>query len=192
MQKAVISRKTKETDINAILNPTGSGKTDISTGIGFFDHMLAALAVHAGWDLTLKVSGDLNVDTHHTVEDTGIVLGKAFAEALGDKSGIKRYGSAFIPMDEALCFAAVDISGRAFFVLRAPVREEKVGDFETSTLPEFMRAFAMNAGITLHLKAEYGDNGHHIIEGLFKALAHALQEASSPGTAGILSTKGLL
>jgi len=192
LKTAQICRTTKETDIRVTLNPYGSGKIDIHTGIGFFDHMLTALSFHAGWDLTLQATGDLYVDTHHTVEDVGIVLGKAFAEALEDKSGIRRFGSAYVPMDEALCFAAVDISGRAFLVLHAPVREERIGDFETATLPEFMRAFAANAGITLHLKAEYGENGHHILEGLFKALAHALKEASALGASSVLSTKGLL
>jgi imidazoleglycerol-phosphate dehydratase len=192
MRIGEISRKTKETDITVRLNLDGSGQTDICTGIGFLDHMLTALAVHAGFDLALKAHGDLHVDTHHTAEDAGIVLGQAFSAAISDKSGIKRFGSSFIPLDEALCFACVDICGRPFIAMNVPVREERIGDFETAALPEFMRAFAFNAGITLHLKKEYGDNGHHIIEALFKAMAHALGDAVAAGRAGVLSTKGTL
>lgn len=191
-RKSQITRKTKETDITALLLLDG-GEVKISTGIGFLDHMLTALAVHGGFGLLLDAKGDLNVDGHHTAEDVGIVLGKALAEALGDKSGIMRYGSAFIPMDESLGFCAVDISGRPFLVLNAEFKNERVGEFDTCLVEEFMRAFAFNAGITLHLRAEYGNNDHHKIEALFKAMAYALKQATRPNTEGaFVSTKGVL
>ncbi len=190
---AEITRKTKETDITVKLNIDGSGTPDIDTGIGFFDHMLTALCVHGGFDMTVKCKGDLNVDGHHSVEDTGITLGKAFAEALGDKSGIMRYGSAFIPMDEALGFCALDISARPFLVFNAEFTNERIGEYDACLTEEFMRAFAFNAGITLHLRCEYGKNDHHITEALFKALAHALKQAVSVNADGkALSTKGTL
>ena len=190
---AEIKRKTKETDITVKLALDGSGTPDIDTGIGFFDHMLTALCVHGGFDMTVKCKGDLNVDGHHSVEDVGIALGMAFAEALGDKSGIMRYGSAFIPMDEALGFCAVDISARPFLVLNAAFTNERIGEYETCLTEEFMRAFAFNAGITLHLREEYGKNDHHITEALFKALAHALKQAVARNSTGAaLSTKGTL
>ena len=193
MRTSEISRKTKETDISVTLALDGSGKADIQTGIGFFDHMLTALAVHGGFDLTVRCAGDLNVDGHHSVEDVGICLGQAFGQALGDKAGIVRYGSAVIPMDEALGFCAVDVSGRPFLVFRAAFTNERIGDYETCLTEEFMRALAFNAGITLHLKAEYGKNDHHITEALFKALAHALKQAVSRNADGAaLSTKGVL
>ena len=188
---ATVTRTTKETDIAITLNLDGTGKADLSTGIGFFDHMLDGFARHGFFDLECKVKGDLQVDGHHTVEDTGIVLGKAFAEALGGKSGIARFGSFYVPMDEALGFAAVDVSGRPYLVYQAQIREERVGAFDTCLTPEFFRAFAAHAGLTLHLKAEYGENAHHIIEALFKAAAHALRLAVAP-KAGMLSTKGAL
>ena len=192
-RKAEIARKTKETDITVKLELDGKGKPDIDTGIGFFDHMLTALCVHGGFDMTVKCKGDLNVDGHHSVEDVGIVLGKAFAEALGDKAGIMRYGSAFIPMDEALGFCALDISARPFLVFNAKFTNERIGDYESCLTEEFMRAFAFNAGITLHLREEYGSNDHHITEALFKALAHALKQAVANNTDGkALSTKGTL
>ena len=192
-RKAEIARKTKETDITVKLELDGKGKPDIDTGIGFFDHMLTALCVHGGFDMTVKCKGDLNVDGHHSVEDVGIVLGKAFAEALGDKAGIMRYGSAFIPMDEALGFCALDISARPFLVFNAKFTNERIGDYESCLTEEFMRAFAFNAGITLHLREEYGSNDHHITEALFKALAHALKQAVAKNTDGkALSTKGTL
>lgn len=184
-------RKTKETDISISLSLDG-GNTAISTGIGFFDHMLEAFAVHGGFGLTVQAVGDLLVDCHHTVEDVGIVLGKAFAQALGDKSGIARYGSFFIPMDEALAFASVDISGRPFLVFQAEFRQERVGDFDTCMTEEFMRAFAMNAGITLHTRIEYGVNAHHEIEAMFKAVAHAMRQAVTLTGGEVLSTKGAL
>lgn len=190
---AEITRKTKETDITVKLNIDGSGTPDIDTGIGFFDHMLTALCVHGGFDMTVKCRGDLNVDGHHSVEDTGITLGKAFAEALGDKSGIMRYGSSFIPMDEALGFCALDISARPFLVFNAEFTNERIGEYDACLTEEFMRAFAFNAGITLHLRCEYGKNDHHITEALFKALAHALKQAVSVNADGkALSTKGTL
>ncbi len=192
MRNAEITRKTKETDITVKLELDGSGKTDISTGIGFFDHMLTAFAVHGGMDLTVKVNGDLFVDGHHSVEDTGIVLGKAFAQAIGDMKGIKRYGTAFIPMDEALGFASLDISGRPYLVFDANFGDDRIGEFDTCLAEEFFRAFAFNAGITLHMKCEYGKNDHHIAEALFKAAAHALKDAKEISGNEILSTKGVL
>ena len=192
-RKAEIARKTKETDITVKLELDGKGKPVIDTGIGFFDHMLTALCVHGGFDMTVKCKGDLNVDGHHSVEDVGIALGKAFAEALGDKSGIARYGSAFIPMDEALGFCALDISARPFLVFDAKFTNERIGGYESCLTEEFMRAFAFNSGITLHLRCEYGSNDHHITEALFKALAHALKQAVAKNADGkALSTKGTL
>lgn len=184
------TRCTRETDIAVQIDLDG-GAVEVSTGIGFFDHMLEAFAVHGGFGLTVQAKGDLQVDGHHTVEDTGIVLGKAFAEAIGDKSGIARFGSFFVPMDEALGFAAVDVSGRPYLVYDARLREERVGAFDACLTPEFFRAFVTHAGVTLHLKAEYGDNAHHMIEAMFKAAAHALRLAVTP-KAGTLSTKGAL
>lgn len=192
-RKAEITRKTKETDIKVLLNLDGGGNTDIDTGIGFFDHMLTSFSVHGGFDLTVKCQGDLKVDGHHSVEDVGICLGKAFNEALGDKSGIMRFGSAFVPMDEALGFCALDISNRPFLVFNAEFFNERIGDYESCLTEEFMRAFAFNSGITLHLKAEYGNNDHHKIEALFKALAYALKDATRPNANGAAaSTKGVL
>ncbi len=192
MRTAEITRKTKETDIDVKLNLDGSGKVDISTGIGFFDHMLTAFAVHGKMDLVLKVQGDLYVDGHHTVEDTGIVLGTAFKQAIGDMKGIARYGTAFIPMDEALGFCCLDISNRPFLVFDAEFSDDRIGEFDTCLTEEFFRAFAFNAGITLHLKSEYGKNDHHIAEALFKACAHAIKAAKAVVGNEILSTKGVL
>ena len=192
MRIGEITRTTKETDISIKLDLDGSGKVNIDTGIGFFDHMLTALGVHAGFDLDIKVKGDLYVDGHHSVEDTGIALGQAFAKAIGDKAGIARYGSFFIPMDESLCFCSLDISGRPFLVYNAELTNEKVGEFDTCLAEEFFRAFAFNAGITLHIREEYGKNDHHIIEAMFKALAHALKQAVSISGNAVLSTKGVL
>ncbi len=190
-REANITRKTKETDITVLLKIDG-GEVKINTGIGFLDHMLTALGVHGGFGLTLEAKGDLYVDGHHTAEDVGIVLGKAFCEALGDKGGILRYGSAFIPMDEALGFCALDISGRPFLVFNAEFVNEKIGELDTCLIEEFMRAFAFNAGITLHLRCEYGKNDHHKAEALFKALAYALKTAVKPNSGEIVSTKGVL
>ena len=193
MRTSEITRKTQETEIKIKLNIDGSGTPEIDTGIGFFDHMLTALCVHGGFDMEISCKGDLNVDGHHTVEDVGIALGKAFAEALGDKSGITRYGSAFIPMDEALGFCALDISARPFLVFNAVFTNEKIGDYDSCLTEEFMRAFAFNSGITLHLRSEYGKNDHHITEALFKALAYALRTAVKKNESGkAVSTKGTL
>lgn len=190
---AEIKRTTKETDISLKLDLDGGSEVDINTGIGFLDHMLTALAIHGGFSLALNCKGDLNVDGHHTAEDIGIVLGLAFKEALGDKSGIMRYGSAFIPMDESLAFCSLDISARPFLVFNAEFTNERVGEFDTCLTEEFMRAFAFNAGITLHLRVEYGSNDHHKIEALFKALAYALKTAMKRNEDGsVVSTKGVL
>ncbi len=190
---AEITRTTKETDITLKLDLDGGAKADINTGIGFLDHMLTALAIHGGFSLDLNCKGDLNVDGHHTAEDIGIVLGMAFKEALGDKAGIMRYGSAFIPMDEALAFCSLDISARPFLVFNAEFKNERVGEFDTCLTEEFMRAFAFNAGITLHLRVEYGSNDHHKIEALFKAMAYALKTAVKRNADGsVVSTKGVL
>ena len=192
MRRCELSRKTKETDITVKLDLDGQGSVNIDTGIGFFDHMLTALGVHAGFDLDISCKGDLYVDPHHSVEDTGIVLGQAFAKAVGDRSGIERYGSFFIPMDEALCFCSLDISGRPFLAFNACFTNERVGEFDTCLTEEFFRAFAVNSGVTLHLREEYGKNDHHIIEAMFKAFAHALKAAVSTNGGGVLSTKGVL
>lgn len=191
MRTAEIKRKTKETDISVSLNLDG-GKVNIRTGIGFFDHMLTAFAVHGGFGLDVFVKGDLEVDTHHTVEDAGIALGMAFKKALGNMSGINRYGSFYIPMDESLALCSLDISNRPFLVFNAEFKEERCGDYETCCTEEFFRAFAVNAGITLHLNVLYGSNSHHEIEALFKAFAHAMKIAVAPSGGGILSTKGVL
>ena len=191
-RKSSIQRTTLETNILLELNLDGRGDARIDTGIGFFDHMLNSFAVHSGFALIVKCTGDLEVDGHHTVEDVGIVLGRAFANILGDRSGIARFGSAYVPMDEALGFCAVDISGRPYLVFDAPMPQPMCGSYDTALTVEFMRAFAMNADITLHLKAMYGDNSHHITEALFKALAHALKQAVQETGSGTLSAKGVL
>lgn len=192
MRQTQISRKTKETDISLSLCLEG-GSISIDTGIGFFDHMLNSFATHAGFGLELKVKGDLYVDEHHTVEDTGIVLGKAFSQILKDKASIDRFGSFYVPMDEALAFAAVDISGRPYLVFDADFPQEMCGQYNCAMTVEFMRAFSYNAGITLHIKSMYGDNSHHITEAIFKAVAHALRLAVKENTSDKpLSTKGVL
>lgn len=188
---AELHRRTKETDIRVKLDLDGGG-IDISTGIGFFDHMLTALCVHGGLGLELEALGDLEVDCHHTVEDTGIVLGQALREALGDRSGIKRYGHAFIPMDEAMGFCALDISGRPFLVFDASFPQAVTGGFDCCMTEEFFRALATNAGLTLHMRCEYGENSHHMIEALFKSFAHALKDAAEITGGGVLSSKGVL
>ena len=192
MRTSNIQRNTKETKINIELNLDG-GEVEVSTGIGFFDHMLTAFGVHGGFGLRVEVKGDLEVDTHHTAEDTGIVLGKAFKQALGDMSGIERYGSFSIPMDESLAQVSLDISNRPFLVFNAKFEQELCGDYETCVTEEFWRAFAMNSGITLHINVPYGTNAHHQIEAIFKAVAHALRIAVTKNSDGaVLSTKGVL
>lgn len=191
MRTSVQTRKTRETDISVKLCLDG-GETKISTGIGFLDHMLGSFALHGGFGLEVSAKGDLNVDCHHTVEDTGIVLGMAFAEALGDRSGIVRFGSFYAPMDESLAFAAVDISGRPFLVFHADFAQERIGDYDSCMTEEFFRALAFHGGVTLHARVEYGTNAHHQTEALFKATAHALRIAVARNGDGILSTKGSL
>ena len=192
MRNAALNRATRETDISVDLNLDGIGTAVIDTGIGFFDHMLTALAVHSGIDLSVTVDGDLEVDCHHTIEDTGIVIGMALGKALGDKSGICRYGTAFIPMDEALGFACLDISGRPFLVFDCDFSSPAIGEMDTQMVEEFFRALAFQAGVTLHLRCEYGKNDHHKAEALFKAFAHALKQAVADNGRGVLSTKGVL
>ena len=191
MRTAQIKRETKETQIACTLSLDG-GTVDIKTGIGFFDHMLTALAFYAGWGLELRVSGDLHVDGHHTVEDAGIVLGHALREALGDKKGIRRFGSAYVPMDEALCFTALDFSNRPFLVFDADMPQPMIGAYDACLTGEFMRALAMNAGITQHQKCFYGENAHHITEGLYKSLGLAIKDGVKIEGTGVVSTKGVL
>ena len=195
MRIAEITRKTNETDITLTINLDGSGKYSVDTGCGFLNHMLTLFARHARYDLNVKCVGDTDVDYHHTVEDIAIVLGKAFSQALGDKKGIYRYGDIILPMDEALILCAVDISGRgeSYYDLKIPAY--KVGDFDTELTEEFLRAFARDAGVTLHTKQLAGVNSHHIIEGAFKALARALAKATAIDESHkneVPSTKGVL
>lgn len=195
MRKSEISRTTGETDVFVSLCLDGSGKYEISTGCGFLDHMLELFARHGRFDLTVRCKGDTQVDYHHTAEDIAIVLGECFYDALGDKRGIARYGDIILPMDEALILCAVDVSGRPFLVMDLPVPTQKVGDFDTELVREFMYAFAVNAKLDLHIRELSGENSHHIIEGAFKALARALGKACAvnPDLNGeIPSTKGLL
>jgi len=192
---ASLTRTTSETDITLTLALDGSGRADIATGIGFLDHMLTALSRHALFDLTIHAKGDLHIDFHHTTEDVGIVLGQAFAKALGDKRGIRRFGQALIPMDEALAEAAVDISGRPFLAWAVSFERPKIGDMDTELFEEFFRAFAMNALLALHVTSRAGHNAHHVAESCFKAVARALRMAAEPDPrAGdaIPSTKGAL
>ncbi|MBR5441886.1 MAG: imidazoleglycerol-phosphate dehydratase HisB [Clostridia bacterium] len=195
MRVAEISRKTAETDVYVKINLDGTGVNEISTGIGFLDHMLVLFSKHGRFDLTVKCNGDLEVDGHHTTEDIGIALGQAFKEALGDKRGIKRYGSTILPMDEALILTAVDISGRPYLRYRMRIPAPMVGDFDTELLREFVIAFAFNAGITLHVRRLDGVNSHHIIEGTFKSLGRTMRKAVSIDESAkdeIPSTKGVL
>lgn len=191
---ASIERNTNETRISMTLNLDGSGKADIHTGIGFFDHMLNGFARHGLFDLTVRVDGDLEVDTHHTIEDTGIVLGRAIKEAVGDKKGIVRYGSRILPMDEALLLCALDLCGRPYLVYDLQLNREKVGDLETEMIREFFYAVSYGAEMNLHIKQLSGSNNHHIIEGSFKAFAKALDEATrfNERITDVLSTKGTL
>jgi len=192
MRTSTKQRSTNETNITVSLDLDGSGKNDVNTGVGFFDHMLAALAVHSRFDLTVECAGDLGVDAHHSVEDVGIVLGLAFAEAIGDKAGIARYGSFTLPMDEALASCHIDVGGRIYAVIDAPFTAERIGELDTQMISEFFIAFANNAKITLHLAVLSGENDHHMAEALFKAFAHALRIAVSTDGAELLSTKGVL
>ena len=195
MRTAEIKRKTAETDIVLKLDLDGTGKSEIDSGVGFLDHMLTLFAKHGRFDLALTCKGDTDVDDHHSVEDIGICLGEAFAKALGDKAGIKRYGNMLLPMDEALILSALDISGRAHLSYEAKIRARKVGTFDTELSEEFWEAFVRSAKITLHIRQLAGRNAHHIIEGMFKSVARALREAVSvdPALAGeIPSTKGVL
>lgn len=189
-----VQRKTNETDIALSLNLDGNGKQNISTGIGFFDHMLSGFARHGFFDLDLQVKGDLEVDCHHTIEDTGIVLGNAIRKALGDKKGIKRFGSMILPMDETLVLCAIDLSGRPYFAFDADFTTDRVRDMDTEMVHEFFYAISYAAGMNLHMKVLSGTNNHHIIEALFKAFGKALDDASSydPRVTDILSTKGSL
>ena len=193
-RKAEVTRKTGETDITVIIDLDGSGKSDINTGIGFFDHMLSALARHGFFDLTVKAVGDINVDGHHTVEDTGIVLGQAISKALGDKKGIKRYGNFLLPMDDALVLSAIDLCGRPYFEMDAEFTSPMVGEFDTQLVREFFYSVSYSAMMNLHLRVITGINDHHKIEAMFKAFAKALDEATmlDERVTGVLSTKGSL
>lgn len=193
-RRAEIERKTAETQISIKLNMDGEGKCDIATGIGFLDHMLTLLAKHSFMDLTVKAKGDLEVDSHHTVEDIGIVLGEALQEALGDKAGIHRYGNCFIPMDETLAQVCLDFSGRPFLVFGAEIPKIQLGNYDTEMTEEFFRAVAVHCGLTLHIRILYGSNVHHIIEAIFKAFARAVAEAAAvdPRVKGVMSSKGVL
>lgn len=191
MRTSNIKRDTKETKISLKLDLSG-GEIKVDTGIGFFDHMLTALAFYADFGLELKASGDLNVDGHHTVEDVGICLGLAFQEALGEKKGIARFGTAYVPMDEALCRTVLDISNRPYLVYDAEMPQPMIGTYDSCLTEEFMRAFAVNAGITLHMACLYGKNAHHITEALFKSLGLALKQAVTVDGDAVVSTKGVL
>ncbi len=194
-RKASIDRRTKETEIQVTIDLDGSGTYDIKTGVGFLDHMLEQLARHGLMDITVRATGDLHIDDHHTVEDTGIALGQAFAKALGDKVGITRYASLHLPMDETLTRVAVDVSGRPYLIWNVTFTRDKLGTLDTELFREWFQAFAQNAGITLHVENLYGTNNHHIAETCFKGLARALREAVAldPRQAGrVPSTKGML
>jgi imidazoleglycerol-phosphate dehydratase len=195
MRKAEISRNTTETSLKVAVNLDGTGQFDIKTGVGFFDHMMEQLARHSLIDIALAAKGDLHIDDHHTVEDAGIALGQAVSQALGDRKGIRRYGSCDLPMDEALSRCAIDISGRPFLIFGVAFPTQKIGSFDTELVREWFQAFAMNAGITLHIENVYGANSHHIAESCFKALARALRDALEidPRQKNVIpSTKGTL
>jgi imidazoleglycerol-phosphate dehydratase len=194
-RRAQITRETTETVIRATIDLDGSGRAEIATGIGFLDHMLTALARHSLIDMTIAARGDLHIDFHHTAEDVGIVIGQALRKALGDKRGIRRYGAALLPMDEALAECAIDISGRPFLAWSVPFARDKVGEMDTELFEEFFRALAVNAGITLHMTLKAGTNAHHVAEACFKAAARALRAATEPDPragGAIPSTKGVL
>ncbi len=194
MRTANVVRNTAETKIGLALSLDGEGKSQIDSGIGFFDHMLTLLAAHSLMDLEVVCDGDLLVDGHHSIEDIGIALGTAFKQAIGDKKGIKRYGTSYVPMDEALAFVSLDISGRPHLVYDAGDMAPMIGAYDTELTEEFLRAFSVHAGITLHVKVHYGRNSHHKVEAIFKALGHALADAveQDPRIQGVLSTKGVL
>jgi len=192
---ATVNRRTKETKISATVDLDGTGAYDVSTGVGFLDHMIEQLARHSLIDISLKADGDLHIDQHHTTEDSGIVLGQAFAEALGDKAGIARYGSAYLPMDETLTRVALDVSGRPFLLWEVDFTRSKIGEMDTELFREWFQAFAQHAGLTLHVETLYGENSHHIAETCYKALARALRQAIAidPRQSGrVPSTKGQL
>ena len=192
---AEVIRETKETRIRVRIDLDGTGKTEIKTGIGFFDHMLESFGRHGGFDLSVETQGDLHIDMHHTVEDTGIVLGQAFKEAADGFKGVRRFGSAYVPMDETLTRCALDLSNRPYLIWKVQFHRPKVGEMDTELFKEFHQAFAMNGGVCLHLETLYGDNSHHIAESGFKALARALRQAAEldPKTQGVApSTKGVL
>lgn len=191
MRSAHVIRDTKETKIDLTLELDG-GNIQVDTGIGFFDHMLTALAFYARWGLSLQMKGDLHVDGHHTVEDTGIVLGQALKQALGDRNGIRRFAAAYVPMDEALCRTVLDISNRPFLEFRAAMPQPMIGSYDSCLTAEFMRALAMNAGLTLHQECLYGGNAHHVTEALFKSLGLALRDACRVEGEQVTSTKGVL
>lgn len=194
-RRAEITRETAETAIRVSLDLDGSGRSEVATGIGFLDHMLTALARHAMFDMVVEAKGDLHIDFHHTTEDVGIVLGQCLRRALGEKRGIRRYGQSLLPMDEALAECAIDISGRPFLAWFVPFARDKVGEMDTELFEEFFRAFAFNAGITLHMTLKAGTNAHHVAEACFKAAARALRQATEPdprAAGAIPSTKGVL
>ncbi|PNG25409.1 imidazoleglycerol-phosphate dehydratase HisB [Methylocella silvestris] len=195
MRAASISRKTRETEITVSVDLDGTGAAEISTGVGFFDHMLEQLARHSLIDISVAAKGDLHIDQHHTVEDTGIALGQALRQALGERAGIARYADALLPMDETLTRAAIDVSGRPFLVFKTEFPRAKIGEFDTELVREFFQAFVMNAGLTVHIETLYGVNAHHIAESCFKALARALRlaiEVDPRQKGAIPSTKGSL
>jgi imidazoleglycerol-phosphate dehydratase len=194
-RSAEVERNTRETQVRVALNLDGRGSGAIATGVPFLDHMLESFARHGFFDLTVQASGDVHIDEHHTVEDVGIVLGRAFRQALGDRAGIRRFGEAMVPLDEALCSAVVDISGRSYLAYNVPIAQERVGTFQTELVHDFMKAFSDEVGMNLHLNLVGGRNPHHVIEAMFKALARAMDHATSrePRSSGVaLSTKGTL
>lgn len=193
-RSAAVERKTRETQVAVELRLDGEGRSEVSTGVPFMDHMLESFARHGFFDLKVSARGDLHIDEHHTVEDLGIVLGRAFRQALGDRSGIRRFGLAVVPLDEALCEAIVDISGRSYLAYNVPIKQERVGSFQTELVHDFMKGFSDEVGMNLHLNLKRGRNPHHVIETVFKALARAMDQATAvePRLAGVLSTKGTL
>lgn len=193
-REAMVDRKTRETEVQVTLKLDGGGRGVIATGVPFLDHMLESFARHGFFDLEVKARGDLHIDDHHTVEDVGIVVGRAFRQALGERAGIRRFGEAMVPLDEALCSAVVDISGRSYLAYNVPITQERVGNFQTELVHDFMKAMSDEVGMNLHLNLIGGRNPHHIIEAAFKALARAMDQATArePRLSGALSTKGTL